>query len=353
MSFGDAWGFLPSFQPIQSPTSNMEGDSGSILGTMALEGIINKSSAFAAIKSSRTADVDERRSIDVLGHYNADRVSHALEQAHADRCASRVAEDLGLDDDRMYFQKRADTAFKFWDPKQGIFAPLVREGPGQKEVFETIPNKLDAHERYTEGSALQYSFGAAFDVDQMIEKHGGELAFVRNLDYFFNEAPVPAGQIDMSGNHHGLSLGNEPTMHTPYLYIPAHQPSKTQALLDVLVKEMFSDKKDGLPGNDDMGAMSAWAAFNLLGFYPADPCFGMFLFGRPFIDQAHIVVSGGSLFIQVHNQTEDNKYVERIVFNGHDIDVSRPEISFQQLSKGGTLEIWMSAEAFGTNASGA
>ena len=45
---------------------------------------------------------------------------------------------------------------------------------------------------------------------------------------------------------------------------------------------LFSDARNGLPGNDDFGQMSAWLVFTLAGFYPVEPCAGSFVLGRPF-----------------------------------------------------------------------
>ena len=340
MSFVDAWGYLPRFQLIGSPADTMEGDPGSIiLGTMAREGIVSKTAALAAIRKSRMANVDHRGTIAEEGFFDSGSVSQTLEQASADSCASRLAEDVGKQRDKKLFRKRANSAFKFWDNNQGVFAMFDKSGS-----FRSISNKNEQSSPYTEGTPLHYSFGAEFDVDQMIRKHGGEAQFVRHLDYFFNEAPKQDGQRDLTGSHHALSLGNEVTMHTTYLYSLAHQPRKSQELIDGLVKEMFSDKASGLPGNDDMGAMSSWLALSLLGFYPVDPCSGSFVLGRPFIENAELSVKGGKFTVQVHNQGEQNKYISRISLNGEDLDINKPLVSFQQLSKQGLLEIWMSAQ---------
>merc|ERR1719272_105404 len=130
---------------------------------------------------------------------------------------------------------------------------------------------------------------------------GGAEAFVSALDEFFH-APTQTGTVDMTGNFGGLSLGNEPTMHVPYLYSMVGQPFKTQKLVDTLVREKFSDTPDGLPGNDDLGQMSAWIVFSMLGFYPVNPCSGEYALGRPFIDEAVLQLENNSLFIKVFNQ---------------------------------------------------
>eukprot|EP00933_Yihiella_yeosuensis_P015744 TRINITY_DN13632_c0_g2_i1.p1 TRINITY_DN13632_c0_g2~~TRINITY_DN13632_c0_g2_i1.p1 ORF type:complete len:487 (-),score=90.22 TRINITY_DN13632_c0_g2_i1:56-1354(-) len=360
MSFVDAWGFLPSWQLLGGPSHMMEGDGGSIiLGTMAREGIVEKHAAYAAIKASRKSRVDHRQSLERLGFFAAETrsqwtmdqnqeelsVSSALEQAGADSCAARLAGDLSLEDDKAFFSQRANSVFKFWDQKQHVFAPIHLPDKSHERLYDSVPKLFDVAAPYTEGSAFQYSFGAEFDVEQMIEMHGGTQAFLRDLDYFFQKAPSPSNSIDVNvdGNMHGLSIGNEVTMHTPYLYSLAGQAWKTQAVVEQIVKDMFSDTSQGLPGNDDLGAMSIWLVLTMLGFYPVDACSGNFVLGRPFIDEASFAVKNGKFEIRVHNQG-DNAYIERATLSGKALDMKKPILTFEQISNEGILEIWMSAK---------
>jgi putative alpha-1,2-mannosidase len=43
------------------------------------------------------------------------------------------------------------------------------------------------------------------------------------------------------------------------------QPSKTQQLVDRVRSTLFSPTPDGEPGNDDLGAMSAWYVWAAMG----------------------------------------------------------------------------------------
>jgi len=38
-----------------------------------------------------------------------------------------------------------------------------------------------------------------------------------------------------------------------------------------LLDKHYTDRPDGIPGNDDTGTMSAWAVFSMMGFYPDCP----------------------------------------------------------------------------------
>ena len=68
-----------------------------------------------------------------------------------------------------------------------------------------------------------------------------------------------------------LWAGNEPNFSVPWLYNYLGQPWKTQELVDRMRSTLFSPTPDGEPGNDDLGAMSAWYVWASLGLYPIIP----------------------------------------------------------------------------------
>ena len=45
---------------------------------------------------------------------------------------------------------------------------------------------------------------------------------------------------------------------------------------------------DGIPGNDDTGTMSAWAIFNMMGFYPDCPGEPSYTLSTPVFDKVTI-----------------------------------------------------------------
>lgn len=87
---------------------------------------------------------------------------------------------------------------------------------------------------------------------------GGRKNFVDKLQKVFDE-----GLYDPA---------NEPDIAYPYLfsYFPGEE-WRTQKLVKELLARYFTDKPNGIPGNDDTGTMSAWAIFSMIGFYPDCP----------------------------------------------------------------------------------
>jgi len=345
IAFAAAYGDLPPWQLLASPTDMMDGDGGSIvLATMARQGLLDKDRVVDVLSRVRLqAQNGEAKYLNTLGYIPA-REEHAaskgLEQAMADSCVSYLANDTGRAAMARRFRDRADAVFREWNPKSSLFEPIRSVVGGAVEL--SGPG-IDG---YTEGTPLQYSFGAPFDVGKLAALHGGAEGLACHLDYFLNEAPVPkTGNPNIDeGNIHGISVSNEPCMHIPYLYSLVGYPSHTQRAVDTIVKRLFHKAADGLPGNDDLGQMSSWLIFSMLGLYPVDPCSNAYTLGRPFVSGAQLRVRGGTFAIDVHNQSDANMYVERARWLGRDVDMRRPTIAYDDIVAGGRLEIWMTSE---------
>jgi len=169
---------------------------------------------------------------------------------------------------------------------------------------------------------------------------GGRSALGRALDTYFNSPPVDAGgQPDLeTGNYGGHCQGNEPGHHVPYLYNAADVPWRTQEVLAELVA-MYGPLRDGLPGNDDMGQMSAWLVWTMLGLYPVDPCGGAYELGRPFVASAAVKVGPNLLRIV---RSKVGKYVQRVWWNARPLHAT--SIDHSQLMGGGVLRFEMGAK---------
>merc|ERR1719296_51880 len=341
LRMAQAWGSLPPWQLMQSPTDMMEGDGGSIvLSTLVRDGYLNASEAYGVLQTTRwQTDINK-----------VPKVSAWLEQARADNCMARLEQRATKKEAaQSRFEKRADSIFKLWDSKHHIF---VAEGGG-RGMWDSDVNTISLQDQYTEGTPLQYSWAAEWQLDRLTQLHGGRDKMTCALDNFFYKAPNPRGfTSDVTGNMHGFTQGDEPDFHVPYLYSMLGRPSKTQAVVDALVKDMFSALEDGLPGNDDLGAMSSWLVLSMLGVYPANVCGDEVALGRPFVTMADLRVRHGTLRIRTHNQSDEHKYVEKLTWNGKDLDAGREPsggvpltLPWSELHQGGELVFWMTSEA--------
>ncbi|MGB1557937.1 MAG: glycoside hydrolase domain-containing protein, partial [Oceanococcaceae bacterium] len=61
--------------------------------------------------------------------------------------------------------------------------------------------------------------------------------------------------------------GNEHDLQAPYVYNYSGAPWKTQ-IAARSAASLYTDLPNGLPGNDDLGALSGWLVWTMLGAYP-------------------------------------------------------------------------------------
>ena len=85
---------------------------------------------------------------------------------------------------------------------------------------------------------------------------------------------------------------NEPDIAYPHLFSYFKgEEWRTQKEIKRLLKTYFKNSPDGIPGNDDTGTMSAWAVFNMIGFYPDCPGEPAYTLTTPVFDKVTIKLS--------------------------------------------------------------
>merc|ERR1712118_386187 len=133
---------------------------------------------------------------------------------------------------------------------------------------------------FAEGTPIQYSFAVPHDLPGLIELFGNRSKFETALDLFFYNFTAPVGDENAAhGVFGGHTQGNEVGHHIPYLYNYVGTQWKTQKIMNKL-QDMYTTGRDGIPGNDDVGKMSAWHVWSALGLYPVDPCSLKYAIGR-------------------------------------------------------------------------
>lgn len=202
-------------------------------------------------------------------------VSHALEYYIADYALSQFADSLGKKNDAKRFYKQSLRYKKYYSKKDGTLRPLLPNGkfvtpfdPKQGENFAPSPG-------FHEGTAWNYTFYVPHDIKGLARLMGGKRHFIERLQHVFD-----TGLYDPA---------NEPDIAYPYLF--SNYPDeawRTQKLVKELLAKNFTTKPDGIPGNDDAGAMSAWAVFSMMGFYPDLPGVARYTLTEPTFDEITI-----------------------------------------------------------------
>jgi predicted alpha-1,2-mannosidase len=266
--------------------------------------------------------------------------SKTLEYAYDDWTIARMAQALGRSDDAAEFQRRAASFRNVFDAKTGFMRAKKLDG-SFNEPFDPIYAQYGSD--YTEGNAWQYSWYVPQDVQGLIDLLGGPRVFVERLDKLFSlkvSADTFKQVEDIAGLIGQYAHGNEPSHHIAYLYSYAGQPWRTQERVREIMKTLYADTPEGIPGNEDCGQMSAWYVFSALGFYPVAPGSLEYVFGAPQIPEAVIDLGGGRSFrIQAEQLSERNLYVQSVRLGGQPYD--KAYLRHEDLAKGGSLTFVM------------
>jgi putative alpha-1,2-mannosidase len=131
-------------------------------------------------------------------------------------------------------------------------------------------------------------------------------------------------------------MGNETCEEAPWVYDFASAPAKTEEVVRRVQRELYTDLPDGLPGNDDAGAMSSWYVFSALGLYPEIPGVAGFAIGSPMFPKAIVHLGNGSTIqIDGRDAAPEDPYVETLQVNG--TKYNAPWLPWSSVSNGGRV----------------
>lgn len=299
------WGWMPKWELYGRETFTMEGDPAiPVIADTYLKGLTDfdiKSAYQACLKSANTVGKDNKIRPDVdpyiekgyipLGYFAQDfsgdnSVSHALEYYVADNAlallSDKLAEETTNNEEKAAYRKYAKEYRKrskgwrhYYSKESGTLRPLNSNGtflspfnPKEGADFSNTPG-------FHEGSAWNYTFYVPHDIEGLAKAMGGSKAFVAKLQKVFDE-----GLYDPA---------NEPDIAYPFLFSRFKgEEYRTVKTVETLLKKYYSTRADGIPGNDDTGAMSAWAVFSMMGMYPDCPGEPKYTLFPPVFDSVEI-----------------------------------------------------------------
>ncbi|WP_342328234.1 GH92 family glycosyl hydrolase [Pedobacter sp. FW305-3-2-15-E-R2A2] len=300
--------------------------------------------AYEAMKHSAMQKVEGIEYAQKIQYIPSDKViesvAKGLEYAIDDWCIAQMAKKMNKTEDYKYFSKRAKLYREYFD-KQSHFMRGKLENGNWRTPFNPIASK-HREDDYTEGNAWQYTWLVPQDPEGLIGLFGGDAPFTKKLDTLFSmSSAMDAGSSpDISGLVGQYAQGNEPNHHIPYLYAYAGQPWKTANLVRQITDSLYTNKPDGLCGNEDLGQMSSWYVFSAMGFYPVNPANGTYVFGSPLINDAVISLPGNKKFhIKVQGNSKENKYIQKALLNGK--PYTKSYLRHKDLVAGGELTLFM------------
>ncbi|MFL6142220.1 MAG: GH92 family glycosyl hydrolase [Labedaea sp.] len=251
-----------------------------------------------------------------------------LEYASADFAIADLARRLGDGATWTTFMKRAQNWQNLFNPGTAYLQPRNRDGSFAEPFMPASGTG------WVEGNGAQYNWMVPFNARGLFTAMGGNAAVTTRLDEFFTE-------LNAGTQKPFAFLGNEPNMHTPWLYAYAGAPYKTQAITRRVERELFKPGPDGLVGNDDLGQMSSMYVWSAMGMYPVIPGRAELVLNSPLFSQVVISRPGGQkLTVNAPAAATGTPYVTGLKVNG--ATTTRTWLPESFVNSGGTVEFTLS-----------
>lgn len=251
--------------------------------------------------------------------------SSTLEFATNDLSLALVADWLGHVGDRDALVVRAANWRKQFDPETRFMRPRNRDGS-----WVGNPYHPELPDGWVEGTGWQYTWLVPQDPGGLFAAMGDEAAVQQRLDTFFSlpalvvaphvmaeaQQKLTAYGIAYYGNQYAPS--NEHDLQAPWLYAYTGSPWKTQAAVRAY-QTLYRPTPDGLPGNDDLGTMSAWFVWSAMGLYPVQAGAPVYTIATPSFDRIVVTpaaIGAAGTTIEAPGASLANRFVGGVTVNG-------------------------------------
>lgn len=339
---------LPIWPLMSGETNQMPGYSSvPVIADAYLKGFTGFDAEEALQAMKATATYEKQNGIPYVmekGYIPADKVheatSIAMEYAVDDWGIAAMARKMGKLEDAATYAKRAHYYKNYFDSSIHFIRPKLEDGSWRTpyDPARSIHTVGD----FCEGNGWQYTFFAPQDPYGLIGLFGGDKPFTAKLDNFFtnNDSMGEGASSDITGLIGQYAHGNEPSHHVAYLYAYAGEQWKTAEKVRFIMDEFYTDRPDGIIGNEDCGQMSAWYLLSSMGLYQVNPSDGIFVFGSPCFNKVEMKVRGGKTFtVEAPNNCKENIYIQKVYLN--DKPYNKSYITYDDIINGSTLKFVM------------
>ena len=277
--------------------------------------------------------------------YDKGRFSNTLEYAFDDWTVAQFAKSLKKEKEYAEFTERAGYWKNAIDRETG-YARLKKSDGTWFPNFD--PFKSGANEHYVEGNAWQLTYFVPQDIPGLEDAIGAG-RFSDRLSWGFAESYKL--RFNAPGDQYWdypVIQGNQQSMHFAFLFNWVKKPWLTQHWSRSIMDRFYGyGTSNAYLGDEDQGQMSAWFIMNALGLFQIDgganarPIYeiGSPIFSKVKINLGEQYGRGKSFTIEARNSSRKNKYVQRAVLNGKELN------SFwfpaHELLKGGSLILEM------------
>ncbi|MEM1134498.1 MAG: GH92 family glycosyl hydrolase [Bacteroidota bacterium] len=260
---------------------------------------------------------------------HGESVARTLEFAYDDYCIAQMAKALGKNEQYDIFMERSKRYINVLDEQTGLIRGKTTSGEWRPPFDKGISVWARGTDHDAEVYYKNHTLLVPHDISGLSQFMGGAEKLESYLDDFFNN--------DM------YYVGDEFSMHAPFMYNSIGVPWKTQKVVRDILARYFLNDVGGLPGNDDCGQVSSWYIFGAMGFYPACPGDPTYQICSPVFDKVQINVGKGKVFtIIANNNPKENIYIQAATLNGKPYNLSH--LYHSDIIQGGELIFEMGSE---------
>jgi predicted alpha-1,2-mannosidase len=272
-------------------------------------------------------------------------VSNTMEYAYQDWCFAQYAQALKKDSIYKALMKRSENWRHIFDKEVGFVRPRKKDG-SWLEPFD--PYRAPG---FCESNAWQYTWYVPHNVSDLVDAMGRE-RFIQRLDKGMQESEkVFFNALGDDFTRYPINHGNESNMQSCYLFNYTGQPWRTQKWARAIQEKYYgAGPRDGYPGDEDQGQMSAWYVMSTMGLFQMEggcsinPYYelGSPRFKKVTIHLNNDYYTGKAFVIEAKDVSLENKYIQAAYLNGEELQ--KPWFYQSELKKGGCLKLIMGPE---------
>lgn len=276
--------------------------------------------------------------------------SHTLEYSFSCYAVAQFAKQLGKQQEYEQLINLSKSWENIFDPETEFMRPRLTDG-SYIDNFDPMEPWVG----FQEGNAVQYTFYVPHEPERLVEKVGQD-TFNNRLDSIFilSQDDVFGGGKTVnafSGIHAVYNHGNQPCLHTSWLFNFSGRPDLTQKWVRAICDEFYGT--DGVHGygygqDEDQGQLGAWYVMSSIGLFDVkgltaeNPSFQV---GSPLFDRIEIQLNqdyypGKTFVIETKNNSKENIYSRTERLNNRSFESIF--LPFKEIKKGGKLVISMS-----------
>src|SRR3954451_21538323 len=332
-------GHLPRWGEQSIDPAHMSGDPAiPMIAEGVCRGLLDSTTAQALYDQAVALRARRPPAYDQLG-YLPGNPGTTLEYGVADFALALMAGALGRPDDAQRWLAASLAYRNVLDPSTGWVRPRNADG-----TWAANFDPATSEDGFQEGNSWQYSWLAPQDARGLFDRMGGDDVVRDRFDEFFKAPPEAQNRLTLFGLVYRFpqyAPGNEHDIQAPWMPAFAGEPWKGAEALRA-IQSLFRPTVDGLPGNDDLGGLSGWHVWSMLGIGPVTPGAPFHVIGSPAFERATVQLGGRRAFtINAPGASALDKYVVGARLDGRPLASSW--IADARLHPGATLDLTMSA----------